>query len=132
MKQNALTNVTNEKRLFMRVRCHIPAEFQLISKGDVWYPADVLDLSIIGVRLRFDPIQRDGELTDGDVEWQDVRFRFSDEPEAKDLVIQGHLLMIYERVDGLFTTGVEFTDVSPEQQFQLVLLYAKYRQAERA
>ena len=120
--------VTNEKRHFMRVRCRIPAEFQLASEGDVWHPAEVLDLSIIGVRIHFDSVAEGANLSDQDVEWQDVRFRFKDEEASETIILNGHFLMVYERENSRFTTGVEFTDVTPDQQIKLIMLYTKYRQ----
>ena len=119
-----------EKRRCTRVRYQSSAEFQLPLLGDVWFAAEVLDLSVTGVRLRFSPHQAAGVLKESDVEWQDVRLKFKDVEE--DLVLNGHFLMVYDRADGLFTTGLEFTDVTMEQQFKLVMLYARYRKdAER-
>lgn len=119
-----------EKRRCTRVRYQSSAEFQLPLLGDVWFAAEVLDLSVTGVRLRFSPHQAAGVLKDSDVEWQDVCLKFKDVKE--DLVLNGHFLMVYDRADGLFTTGLEFTDVTMEQQFKLVMLYAQYRKdAER-
>ena len=92
--------------------------------------ASQVDLSVTGVRLRFSPHQAAGVLKESDVEWQDVRLKFKDVEE--DLVLSGHFLMVYDREGGLFTTGLEFTDVTMEQQFKLVMLYARYRKdAER-
>lgn len=119
-----------EKRRCTRVRYQSSAEFQLPLRGDAWFAAEVLDLSVTGVRLRFSPRQTAGVLKDSDVEWQDVRLKFKDVEE--DLVLSGHFLMVYDREGGLFTTGLEFTDVTMEQQFKLVMLYARYRKdAER-
>ena len=119
-----------EKRRCTRVRYQSSAEFQLPLLGDVWFAAEVLDLSVTGVRLRFSPHQAAGVLKESDVEWQDVRLKFKDVEE--DLVLSGHFLMVYDREGGLFTTGLEFTDVTMEQQFKLVMLYARYRKdAER-
>lgn len=119
-----------EKRRCTRVRYQSSAEFQLPLLGDVWFAAEVLDLSVTGVRLRFSPHQAAGVLKESDVEWQDVRLKFKDVEE--DLVLNGHFLMVYDREGGLFTTGLEFTDVTMEQQFKLVMLYARYRKdAER-
>ena len=107
MEQNM---ADREKRRCTRVRYQSSAEFQLPLLGDVWFAAEVLDLSVTGVRLRFSPHQAAGE----------------------DLVLSGHFLMVYDREGGLFTTGLEFTDVTMEQQFKLVMLYARYRKdAER-
>ena len=127
MEQNM---ADREKRRCTRVRYQSSAEFQLPLLGDVWFAAEVLDLSVTGVRLRFSPHQAAGVLKESDVEWQDVRLKFKDVEE--DLVLNGHFLMVYDREDGLFTTGLEFTDVTMEQQFKLVMLYARYRKdAER-
>ncbi len=127
MEQNM---ADREKRRGTRVRYQSSAEFQLPLLGDVWFAAEVLDLSVTGVRLRFSPHQAAGVLKESDVEWQDVRLKFKDVEE--DLVLSGHFLMVYDREGGLFTTGLEFTDVTMEQQFKLVMLYARYRKdAER-
>ena len=127
MEQNM---ADREKRRCTRVRYQSSAEFQLPLLGDVWFAAEVLDLSVTGVRLRFSPHQAAGGLKESDVEWQDVRLKFKDVEE--DLVLNGHFLMVYDREGGLFTTGLEFTDVTMEQQFKLVMLYARYRKdAER-
>ena len=127
MEQNM---ADREKRRCTRVRYQSSAEFQLPLLGDVWFAAEVLDLSVTGVRLRFSPHQAAGVLKESDVEWQDVRLKFKDVEE--DLVLSGHFLMVYDREEGLFTTGLEFTDVTMEQQFKLVMLYARYRKdAER-
>ena len=127
MEQNM---ADREKRRCTRVRYQSSAEFQLPLLGDVWFAAEVLDLSVTGVRLRFSPHQAAGVLKESDVEWQDVRLKFKDVEEA--LVLSGHFLMVYDREGGLFTTGLEFTDVTMEQQFKLVMLYARYRKdAER-
>ncbi|MBQ7263723.1 MAG: PilZ domain-containing protein [Synergistaceae bacterium] len=128
--QDAFDSVNNEKRHFMRVDCEATAEFQLPDRGPIWYPAEVLDISIIGVRIRFARQQDEGELSDEDIQWQDVRFRFTDDEEAAGLVLDGHFLMIYQKDEGLLTSGIEFVNVVPEQQFKLVLLYAKHRQAQ--
>ena len=114
-----------EQRQFMRVKCSISAEFQLPAQQDFWFSAEVLDLSIIGVRLRFKPRQRGRVLVDEDIQWQDTLFRFSSDKET--FILTGHFLMVYLRENEHFTAGVEFTDVTPEQQFRLVSLYAEYR-----
>lgn len=114
-----------EKRSCARIKCRFSAEFQLLSRPDEWFEADVKDLSVIGVRLSINSSQGTRILQKDDIEWQDARFRFSNESE--EFVLDGHFLMIYQRDGDIMTTGVEFMDVTQEQQFKLVQLYAQYR-----
>ena len=113
-----------ESRRFVRVECVFRAEFRL-HNHDAWLPADVLDLSVAGMKVRFDPFQRGRTLRPEVFEWADSRFRF---PLKGDFFhLDGHFLKIYQRNAGLFTAGVEFDEPSPEDQFRLVELYAEFR-----
>lgn len=117
--------ITNDQRRFPRVDCRFIAEFRLSREGTEWLRADVLDLTIAGIRVRFDREQHGRVLNEADIEWKEACFRFG--PVSQALLLKGHFLMVYERRDGRFTTGVEFVDVTPEQQIQLVRLYADHR-----
>lgn len=113
-----------DQRRFLRVDCRLFTEFQLPDEGD-WLLAEVLDLSIVGLRVRFRKDQRKRTIKEEDIAWQDVRFRFRNRTE--EFILDGHFLMVYAKNDGYFTAGVEFVNVTPEQQFKLVALYANYR-----
>lgn len=113
-----------ENRRFFRVECSLRAEFRL-QDLDAWLPAEVLDLSVAGMKLRFDPFHGGRTLPPEVFEWADSRFRFLLKREF--FYLDGHFLKIYQRSAGLFTTGVEFDDPSPEDLFKLVELYAEFR-----
>ncbi len=118
-----------ESRRFFRVECALRTEFRL-HNHDVWLPAEVLDLSVAGMKLRFNPFQRGRMLRPEVFEWADSRFRF---PLKKDFFhLDGHFLKIYQRSAGLFTAGVEFDEPSPEEQFKLVELFAEFRRRRGA
>lgn len=118
-----------ESRRFFRVECALRTEFRL-HNHDVWLPAEVLDLSVAGMKLRFNPFQRGRTLRPEVFEWADSRFRF---PLKKDFFhLDGHFLKIYQRSAGLFTAGVEFDEPSPEEQFKLVELFAEFRRRRGA
>ena len=113
-----------ESRRFVRVECVLRAEFRL-HNHDAWLPADVLDLSVAGMKVRFDPFQRGRTLRPEVFEWADSRFRFP--LKGAFFHLDGHFLKIYQRNAGLFTAGVEFDEPSPEDKFRLVELYAEFR-----
>ena len=113
-----------DQRRFLRVDCRLFTEFQLPDEGD-WLLVEVLDLSIVGLRVRFRENQRKRAIKEEDITWRDVRFRFRN--RAEEFLLDGHFLMVYAKSDGCFTAGVEFVNVTPEQQFKLVALYADYR-----
>ncbi len=118
-----------ESRRFFRVECALRTEFRL-HNHDVWLPAEVLDLSVAGMKLRFNPFQRGRMLRPEVFEWADSRFRF---PLKKDFFhLDGHFLKIYQRSAGLFTARVEFDEPSPEEQFKLVELFAEFRRRRGA
>ena len=118
-----------ESRRFFRVECALRTEFRL-HNHDVWLPAEVLDLSVAGMKLRFNPFQRGRMLRPEVFEWADSRFRF---PLKRDFFhLDGHFLKIYQRSAGLFTAGVEFDEPSPEEQFKLVELFADFRRRRGA
>lgn len=117
---------TDEQRQFFRVPCQLQIMFQLPSMPACWFSAEVLDLSIVGVRLCFKSRQQGISLKVEDIQWQDALFRF--QPSAgQEFILSGHFLMIYDQEAGNFTTGVEFTEMAPEDQFKLVVLYAEYQ-----
>jgi hypothetical protein len=113
-----------ENRRFFRVECVLRAEFRL-HNHDFWLPADVLDLSVAGMKVRFNPFQRGRTLRPDVFEWADSRFRFP--LRTNFFHLDGHFLKVYVREAGLFTAGVEFEAPSPEDQFKLVELYADFR-----
>ena len=113
-----------ENRKFVRVECIMGVEF-LVSSHDDWIRADVLDLSVAGMKVRFNPFQRGRTLRPELFEWMGGQFRF---PSRRSFFqLNGHFLKVYLREAGLFTAGVEFDDPSPEDQFRLVELYAEFR-----
>jgi len=57
-----------ESRRFVRVECVLRAEFRL-HNHDAWLPAEVLDLSVAGMKLRFNPFQRGRTLLPEVFEW---------------------------------------------------------------
>ena len=113
-----------DKRRFLRVECCLFAAFQLEEKT-TWVTAEVLDLSIAGVKLRFKTTQKGAILSESDIEWCPARFRFSLNREF--FYLDGYFLKVYVKEGGRFTVGVEFTDMQPEDQFKLVSLYAEFR-----
>lgn len=113
-----------ESRRFFRVECVLRVEFRL-HNHEVWFPADVLDLSIAGMKVRFNPFQRGRTLRPEIFEWTNSRFRFP--LKAEFFHLEGHFLKVYQRNAGLFTAGVEFDEPSAEDQFLLVELYAEFR-----
>ena len=88
-------------------------------------PAEVLDLSVAGMKVRFDPLFRGKTLPPERFEWADSTFRFR--LGGGFFQIGGCFLRVYMREPGRFIAGVEFTDPSPEQQFRLVELYGVFR-----
>lgn len=115
----------NDQRRFPRVDCRLVTEFQLAQGGGEWLQADVLDLTIAGIRVCFKREQCGFSLSEADVEWKEARFQLR--LMAEELLLKGHFLMVYEQHDGRFTTGVEFVEVTPEQQIKLVRFYAEHR-----
>ena len=113
-----------EKRRFFRVECVLRTEFRLRDHGS-WVPAEVLDLSVAGMKVRFDPFFRGKTLSPERFEWADSIFRFP--LNGSFFQIEGCFLRVYLREAGRFTAGVEFTDPSPEDQFRLVELYGMFR-----
>ncbi|NLL36262.1 MAG: PilZ domain-containing protein [Fretibacterium sp.] len=113
-----------EKRRFLRVECQLSAAFLLEGETD-WIDAEVLDLSIAGVKLRFRQRQGGRTLSEADIEWQGARFRFTLDREF--FYLDGCFLKVYVKEGGSFTAGVEFLNAEPEDQFKLVALYAEFR-----
>lgn len=115
----------NEQRRFSRIGCRLISEFQLLEGNGVWLTAEVLDFSIAGIRICFSQEQCGTVLDETDIEWREAFFRFRETSE--EVVLKGHFLMVYEKGDGYFTTGVEFLGVAPEEQIKLLRLYAAHR-----
>ena len=113
-----------EGRRFFRVECVLRIEFRLQSH-EAWISADVLDMSVAGMKVRFNPFQRGRTLRPEIFEWTNSRFRFP--LKAEFFHLEGHFLKVYQRNAGLFTAGVEFDEPSAEDQFLLVELYAEFR-----
>ena len=113
-----------EKRRFLRIPCLLSTDFLLEGETE-WLKADVLDISIAGVKLCFRYNQGDRCLSETDLEWVNYRFRFK--AAGEDFYIKGHFLKVYEKDSEYFTAGVEFTGLTPDEQLKLVMLYAELR-----
>lgn len=113
-----------ERRQFFRVECEMKTEFRLTG-GHFWVPADVLDLSVAGMKIRFDPFFRGKTIRPEALDWAGSDFRFP--AKGGFFKIEGYFLRVYLREPGKFTAGVEFDEPTPEQQFKLVELYGAFR-----
>lgn len=113
-----------ERRQFFRVECDMKTEFRLAG-GFFWIPANVLDLSVAGMKIRFDPFFRGKTILPEMLDWTESDFRFS--AKGGFFEIKGYFLRVYLREPGRFTAGVEFDDPTPEEQFRLVELYGAFR-----
>lgn len=114
----------SDKRRFHRVLCALRVDFSLLGQ-DQWLPAEILDLSVAGMRIKFNPFRRGRTLRPELLESADGIFRFP----TRGIFFQlgGRFLKVYHREPGMFTAGVEFVGASPEEQFQLVRIYADFR-----
>lgn len=115
----------NDQRRFLRGVCRFVVEFRLSDEDADWIPADVLDFTVAGIRVCFEQERNGIVLSEEDVEWKEARFRFRTPPD--ELLVKGHFLKVYAKRDGRFTAGVEFMDVTPELQFDLMRFYAGHR-----
>ena len=113
-----------DKRRFDRVSCLLRVDFRLLGH-DLWHQADVLDLSVAGMRVRFNPFRRGRTLRPELIKKAEAMFRFS--KGSAFFLLKGRFLRVYLREPGLFTVGVEFANPSPEELFRLVDLYADFR-----
>lgn len=113
-----------ERRQFFRVECRMKTEFKLAGSL-FWAPAEVLDLSVAGMKIRFDPFFRGKTIRPEALDWAESDFRFS--AKGSFFEIRGFFLRVYLKEAGRFTAGVEFDDPTPEQQFKLVELYGAFR-----
>ncbi len=113
-----------ERRQFFRVECNMKTEFKLAG-GLCWIPAEVVDLSVAGMKIRFDPFFRGKTILPEMLDWAESDFRFP--AKGGFFKIEGYFLRVYLREPGRFTAGVEFDEPTPEQQFRLVELYGAFR-----
>ncbi|MFA7621468.1 MAG: PilZ domain-containing protein [Aminobacteriaceae bacterium] len=114
----------SDKRRFARVPCALRVDFSLLGH-DQWLPAEILDLSVAGMRIKFNPFRRGRTLRPELLERADGIFRFP--TRGVFFQLDGRFLKVYHREPGLFTAGVEFVGASPEEQFKLVSIYADFR-----
>ena len=119
---------TREHRRFARVECALRTEFRLRTHG-LWLSADVLDLSVVGVKVRFSPFQEGRTLSSEIFKGAECMFRFP--LKGGVFYLEGRFLNVYHRRIGLFTAGVEFLEPSPEEQFKLVELYVEFKRRNR-
>ena len=110
-----------ESRRFVRVECVLRAEFRL-HNHDAWLPAEVLDLSVAGMKLRFNPFQRGRPLLPEVFEWADSRFRFPLKREFFHL--DGHFLKIYNYHQDGDSMAALHAKVIPVDQKQMLITSA--------
>ena len=131
MKANSFRGL--DKRRFFRAECRLNTEFQILEPAfdGLWDPlrgaisADVLDLSVAGMKIRFTPPSWADPSDGSGFEWADCAFRFL--LKGSYLVLPGHMLRIYEREGSTCVTGVEFFPLPPDEQFRIVELFAEFR-----
>ncbi len=122
-----------DKRRFFRAECRLNTEFQILDPAfdGIWDPlrravsADVLDLSVAGMKIRFIPPSWADPADGTGFEWMECAFRFM--MRGSYLVLPGHMLRIYERYGNTCVTGVEFAPLPPDEQFRIVELFAEFR-----
>jgi c-di-GMP-binding flagellar brake protein YcgR len=103
--------MTKERRSFPRVPQPMDARYRpILDMGASWHHMTVVNISAGGVRFRSDEPVEPGSPLELHVQLPGLR-----EP----LALKGAAVWSTLQASGVSETGVEFQDVSPEQQLQI-------------